>query len=34
MSANPISKFIEENYLHFNAASLVDAAKAYKAHLA
>lgn len=25
----PVSKFIETNYLHFNAASLVDAAKAY-----
>lgn len=29
-----ISRFIEENYKHFNAASLVDAAKAYKQHLA
>ncbi|TVP64092.1 MAG: deoxyhypusine synthase [Nodularia sp. (in: Bacteria)] len=28
-----ISEFIEENFLHFNAAALVDAAKAYKAHL-
>ncbi|MEA5514027.1 deoxyhypusine synthase family protein [Nodularia sp. UHCC 0506] len=28
-----ISNFIEENFLHFNAAALVDAAKAYKAHL-
>ncbi|MDB9376483.1 deoxyhypusine synthase family protein, partial [Nodularia sphaerocarpa] len=28
-----ISQFIEENFLHFNAAALVDAAKAYKAHL-
>jgi deoxyhypusine synthase len=34
MSPKTISKFIEENYLHFNAASLVDAAKGYKAHLA
>jgi deoxyhypusine synthase len=34
MSQKAISKFIEENYLHFNAASLVDAAKAYKLHLA
>jgi deoxyhypusine synthase len=25
----PVSKFIETNFLHFNAASLVDAAKAY-----
>ncbi|MDH5367679.1 MAG: deoxyhypusine synthase family protein [Cyclobacteriaceae bacterium] len=29
----PISKFIEEHYLHFNAAALVDAAKGYKKHL-
>lgn len=26
----PVSKFLEENYLHFNAATLVDAAKAYE----
>jgi len=30
----PISQFIEKNYLHFNAASLVDAAKGYEKHLA
>src|SRR5690606_7083957 len=30
----PISQFIEHNYRHFNAAALVDASKAYKAHLA
>jgi deoxyhypusine synthase len=30
----PISKFIENYYLHFNAASLKDAARAYKKHLA
>jgi deoxyhypusine synthase len=29
----PISRFIETHYLHFNAASLVDAAKAYEAHM-
>ncbi|HAG90298.1 MAG TPA: deoxyhypusine synthase [Bdellovibrionales bacterium] len=29
----PISEFIESNYLHFNAAALKDAAKAYKAHI-
>ena len=29
----PISQFIERNYLHFNAAALVDAAKGYEAHL-
>jgi deoxyhypusine synthase len=28
-----ISEFIDKNFLHFNAAALVDAAKAYKAHL-
>ncbi len=30
---NTISKFIEENYLHFNAAALIDAAKGYEEHL-
>jgi deoxyhypusine synthase len=35
MSQNrPVSSFIEKHYLHFNAASLVDAAKGYKKHLA
>lgn len=29
----PISKFLENNFRHFNAATLVDAAKAYRAHL-
>lgn len=29
----PISQFIEKNFLHFNAASLVDAAKGYETHL-
>jgi deoxyhypusine synthase len=34
MSQNtPISNFIEKHYLHFNAAALVDAAKAYKSHI-
>ena len=34
MSQNrPISTFIEKNFLHFNAAALVDAAKGYKKHL-
>ena len=32
-SKRPISDFIENNYLHFNAAALVDAAKGYKEHL-
>jgi deoxyhypusine synthase len=35
MSQNrPVSSFIEKNFLHFNAAALVDAAKGYKKHLA
>ncbi len=29
----PISNFIEHHYRHFNAAALMDAAKAYEAHL-
>lgn len=29
----PISQFIERNFRHFNAATLLDAAKAYEAHL-
>ena len=29
----PISKFIKHNFRHFNAATLVDAAEAYSAHL-
>lgn len=29
----PVSQFIEKNYLHFNAATLVDAAKGYETHL-
>jgi len=31
---SPIRNFIEDNFLHFNAAALVDAAKGYEAHLA
>lgn len=34
MSQKPITDFIEKHYLHFNAASLVDAAKGYNLHLA
>jgi deoxyhypusine synthase len=30
----PVSRFIEHNFRHFNAATLMDAAKAYEAHLA
>ncbi|MFO1487811.1 MAG: deoxyhypusine synthase family protein [Verrucomicrobiota bacterium] len=33
-SASPISRFMEEHYRHFNAAALVDAAKAYRQQLA
>jgi len=29
----PISQFIEQNFLHFNAAALIDAAKGYEEHL-
>ncbi len=29
----PISEFMLTHYKHFNAASLVDAAKGYEAHL-
>ena len=29
----PVSKFIAQNYRHFNAAALLDAAKAYETHL-
>jgi len=29
----PVSKFIKHNYRHFNAATLVDAADAYRTHL-
>jgi deoxyhypusine synthase len=30
----PISAFIEKHFLHFNSATVIDAAKAYEAHLA
>ena len=33
MDRGPISQFIEHHYRHFNSAALVDAAKAYEAHL-
>lgn len=33
MPTGPITQFIEHHYRHFNAATLVDASKAYKAHL-
>ena len=33
MSRGPVSQFMEQHYLHFNAASLMDASRAYEAHL-
>ncbi|MFM7822676.1 MAG: deoxyhypusine synthase family protein, partial [Bacteroidota bacterium] len=33
MERGPISRFIEHNYRHFNAAALMDAAKGYETHL-
>jgi deoxyhypusine synthase len=33
MNHGPISSFIKHHYRHFNAATLVDAAEAYKSHL-
>src|SRR5881628_1182755 len=33
-SKGAVSQFIAKNYRHFNAASLLDAAKGYEAHLA
>ena len=33
MSSSTITNFIEHNFRHFNAASLLDAAKAYKLHV-
>jgi len=34
MNQGPISSFIKRHYRHFNAATLVEAAEAYKEHLA
>ncbi len=34
MQKGPISQFITYHYRHFNSAALIDAAKAYEAHLA
>lgn len=34
MSKGPVSAFIQHHYRHFNAATLMDAAKAYEAHMA
>src|SRR5678810_526485 len=33
MTRGPISQFMEKHYLHFNAAAMMDAAKAYEAHM-
>ena len=33
VTGGPVSQFIQHHYRHFNAASLVDAAKGYVAHL-
>src|SRR6185503_16400867 len=33
MKKGPISQFMEKHYLHFNAAAMMDAAKAYEAHM-
>ena len=32
-NTRPISAFMEQHYLHFNAAALLDAAKGYRTHL-
>lgn len=33
MKRGPVSQFLEHHYLHFNAAALMDAAKAYETHM-
>src|SRR5688572_22710349 len=33
MNRGPISQFMEKHFLHFNAAALMDAAKAYEKHM-
>jgi deoxyhypusine synthase len=33
MARGPISQFMEKHYLHFNAAAMMDAAKAYEKHM-
>src|SRR5215467_12026044 len=33
MQRGPISQFMEKNYLHFNAAAMMDAVKSYENHL-
>ena len=33
MKKGPVSQFMEKHYLHFNAAAMMDAAKAYETHM-
>jgi len=33
MAEGPVSRFLERHYRHFNAATLLDAARAYRAHM-
>src|SRR5437667_5436360 len=33
MNRGPISQFMEKHYLHFNAAAMMDAAKAFEKHM-
>ncbi|HNQ13432.1 MAG TPA: deoxyhypusine synthase family protein [Bacteroidia bacterium] len=33
MMKGPVSQFMEQNFLHFNAAAMMDAAKAYEMHM-
>src|SRR5678815_3787615 len=33
MQRGPVSQFMEKNYLHFNSAAMMDAAKAYEQHM-
>ena len=33
MTRGPVSTFMEKHYLHFNAAAMMDAAKAYVEHM-
>jgi deoxyhypusine synthase len=32
-SSGPVSQFLRHHFRHFNAAALIDAAEAYRAHL-
>lgn len=33
MKRGPVSQFMERHYRHFNAAAMMDAAKAYEKHI-